>query len=206
MSKVVEPKKRRLNKKAEPKVPTVYIPKPCKWGSECRMHKETYCKHAHPEPVAELVGPVTELAGPVAELASPVVKLVAPPPKVAKCDYQIALDMAKDQLITECIGQFSKDFSKLNNNLKNLCKYTFKQMIKFKSDSVIHTVGNKQYEFSCVQLFTTRQFQTMLRERLQTFLPKTHILFDVDRDQQEFSICCERLIYKRYRVPEKKKI
>lgn len=207
MTKVVEPKKRRFYKKAEPKVPTVYIPHPCKWGSECRRHKETYCKHAHPEPpVAELVGPVAELASPVAELARPVVKLVAPPPKVAKCDYRIALDMAEDQLITECIGKFSKDFFELNYNLKNLCEYTFKQMIRFNSDSIIHTVGDKQYEFSRLRLFIKRHFQTMLRERLQTFLPNTRILFDVDRDQQEFSICCSRLIFKRYRVPEKKKI
>ena len=208
LTKVVEPKKRRVYKKAEPKVPTVYIPHPCKWGSECRRNKETYCKYAHPEPLlTELTSPVAELASPVAELASPVAKskeqAIKLPVKVTKCDYQIALDMAEAQLITECIGKFSKDFFELNYNLKNLCEYTFKQMIRFNSDSIIHTVGDKQYEFSRVRLFVKRQFQTMFRERLQTFLPNTRILFDVDRNMQIFSIGCSRLIFKKNRVLEK---
>ena len=63
-------KKRRVYKKAEPKAQAPYVPPPCKWGSDCRKHKETFCKYTHPEQKEVIVPPIASASASTSASAS----------------------------------------------------------------------------------------------------------------------------------------
>ena len=113
--------------------------------------------------------PMTEQA------AKPMVKQAAIEKQNSKKSaaiHQTALISAQDQLITECIGQISRDTcANVVTNMTHTINYKKSMWLKFSDDDVVSQVDGIKHTFSRAHFFGNYAFQQELRERFEPLLP-----------------------------------